>query len=423
MQTLRRHLIIFLVCFVPRALYLTLVEVSPYTSFYWPLSGELLHRGTLSYGSTPTTFCEPFYPFFLALARRLTFDHLKLSVLLQIMAASLGANFFYKLSLSLSKSRGVAALAVLQYAFYPYFIRQSAAIIEVPLLTTLLILSAYTYCRASRPKDFALCGLAFGFTLLMRSTVLPVFLLALGAQAFKKQFKNALILAIAAFVPVLPVLVRNYGVDHSLLPTRSGINLLCGNCRYTGKLLPAYNLDGLYPYLSDLLEKEKPARIEWNEKQVDDFYLRKAWEYIREHPAETLKQKLKNIFYFFHPRLIPFYPETPTLRAGSWEEGKFEMEPLHSRGIAGEWAHTVSYSFILVTAWLGFFLRRRCLREDFILWAIVLGFILIYCILYFPATRYRAPMDFVFMFYSAVWLYPWFQAAGRKTKIIFARTA
>ena len=64
-------------------------------------------------------------------------------------------------------------------------------------------------------------------------------------------------------------------------------------------------------------------------------------------------------------------------------------------------SHTLAASFVMAAAAFGVYLRRRVLAQDAVLWAIVGVFVLVYAI-YVPATRYRAPMEFVFLFYAGV---------------------
>jgi hypothetical protein len=50
-----------------------------------------------------------------------------------------------------------------------------------------------------------------------------------------------------------------------------------------------------------------------------------------------------------------------------------------------------------------FYLRAADVRRDAILWSIVVTFALVHMV-YFPAVRYREPMEFVLLFYCAVGL-------------------
>ena len=64
-------------------------------------------------------------------------------------------------------------------------------------------------------------------------------------------------------------------------------------------------------------------------------------------------------------------------------------------------SHTLAASFVMLASVVGIYTRRHVLSHDFALWAIACVFVAVYAV-YVPATRYRAPMEFVFFFYAAV---------------------
>ena len=64
-------------------------------------------------------------------------------------------------------------------------------------------------------------------------------------------------------------------------------------------------------------------------------------------------------------------------------------------------AYSAFYTPVLLAALIGIYLRRRdLLRRDAVLWCVIGTFAAIHA-LYFPATRYRAPVEFVLLFYAA----------------------
>jgi len=77
------------------------------------------------------------------------------------------------------------------------------------------------------------------------------------------------------------------------------------------------------------------------------------------------------------------------------------VEHSPARPLADQLTYAVSYVPVLAAALAGIWVRRRALRHDLILWCIVLTFVAVH-VVYFPATRYRAPMEFVLLFYAAV---------------------
>ena len=73
-------------------------------------------------------------------------------------------------------------------------------------------------------------------------------------------------------------------------------------------------------------------------------------------------------------------------------------------------SYSVFYAVVLAAAVAGIFARRRALLRDDAMLIWILGtFALIHAV-YFPATRYRAPVTFILLFYAAVALDRWYAA-------------
>jgi len=369
-------------------------------SFYWELSNGLLHNGMLSINGIKTTAFEPLYPLFLAGTRWITGDHKFLVLIFQIVIGMIGCLYLYELGGLLARNKRVGLVASLLYSFYPYFIYQAGMIMEITLFATLLIISAYYYCKASNLKNSICCGIFFGLTILIRATALPILLLGIGALVIRKSYREAFLVLSTSILMLLPMAIRNYQIDGSFLLTRSGENLFDGNLEYSDKLIPAYNVDLLRPYVYGILEKERPDLIKGDRKKKDQFFTQKALQFMIDHPWRTFRLKLKNIAYLFHPRLVPFYPMIEDSKLILEEAEGWRVENVGKRSFMKEFVHSFSYTFILLTALVGIYLRRKEARTDLILYLIALSFIVVYS-LYFPTTRLRAPMDFVLIFYSA----------------------
>ncbi len=402
---MKNRFFVFLLSFIPRLICLLFYFRSLTTeqSQYWRLSSGLVHYGTLGDGRYPETFMEPLYPLFLAAARVLTSDSLFLTMLCQILLASLGAVYLYKLSLELSGKKTVAYLAVLFYSFYPYLIYQSVMLVETSIFMTLLIVSCYFYLKSEYPGIGYSCktGIAFGLTLLTRMAAMPIVALSVMFLLFKKKYIKAFTISFVTVSILLPFGVRNYRLQHAFLPTRGGRNLFNGNCIYASQIIPRYSVDFVDSYASQLLTKEEPHLKRSDEKAVDQFFLKKAVQFIKENPWLSLRQKFLNVIYIFFPRIVPFHPVDYAMRVTLGPGGIVTVEKAPTRKILAELSYSIPYSFLLITAIVGVYFRRRNLSRDFILGAVVLSFAAVYSI-FWPATRYRLPMDFVLMFYSAV---------------------
>ncbi len=401
----------FGLCFVPRLAYhLWNPVLDPASNYYWRLSDSLLRFGTLGFDGVRSTAFEPLYPLFLGVSRWLTRDHFLGVILLQIAVASIGCIYFYKLCLEVSKNETLGAIGVFLYSFYPYYVHQSTRITEIPILTTLLILFCYYFSRATDVKNFFSSGIALGLLLLIRFAVLPIGLFALTALLLKKRFLGFFVTLAATLLLVFPLLLRNYRLDGSFLLTRSGLNFFEANGPYSDKMIPAYSTDLLNVYAYDLLGKEPKEKPFTEAGQVDRFFTHKALQFIKENPFRTLKLKLLNPVYLFHPRIVPYHGLTENTRLLFDETGGFRVENFSSREPVGEWAHTIAYSLIFLTAIYGVFLRKNQLERDTVLWVVILGFVIVYSV-YFPTTKLRAPMDFTLMFYSACALSRWIPTA------------
>lgn len=139
---------------------------------------------------------------------------------------------------------------------------------------------------------------------------------------------------------------------------------------------------------------------------VNGLLMKKALEFIKENPWRILRLKALNILYLFHPRLLPFYPMGKVEDLVITQGDEITVKNLPSRSHVAEWVHAVYSGVVLLTAILGVVLRRHNLSRDFMLWIIVFNFVVVYSI-YWPATSYRAPMDFILMFYSACAISRW----------------
>lgn len=401
---------IFFLAFAVRAsaLLLHLPLEDPSWSPHWNLATGILKYGTLGFQGERITWMEPGYPFFLAAARYFSLNLITPVFFWQSAAASLGACFLYLLVLTVTQKKFCAMAAACLYILYPYYIGQSIEVIEVPVITTLLIASAYFWQRAFQvPSLFNvfLCALAFSLTVLTRSMTLPALLIATGIFLSLKRRKVFFSLLFSFALLCAPWMARNLSVDGSLVPPRSGWNLLQANCPYTAQILPNYNPDLLDAYVSQLLEEKRPDLAnapdrETLGREVDDFFTAEAHRYIRQHPIKFIKQRILNLFYFFHPKLVPYLGMNGKTRI-IFEDGETaRVENAVRRSPVKELSHSLFYGIIFLFGIYGMFVRRKQWRGDLILYAYLITFAAIYS-LYWPAARLRAPIDFVFMYYTA----------------------
>jgi hypothetical protein len=234
------------------------------------------------------------------------------------------------------------------------------------------------------------------FPLLLLS---PILLIARSRRA-------ALAMTVAAAAVVVPYMIRNYAVGRTAFPTRSGLNLFVGNSRYSAALIPKYDPDLLIDHAWQLVVRERPdldpnALSSTEQREADTILTRLAWRTISENPMRTLRSKVNNVFYFFSPTLVPYEIRGPDTELVVDASGGAHVENSRRRSTLEYIVFSVSYSSVLLPALAGLYLRRRLLASrDLIILCIVATSVAVHA-LYFPATRYQAPISFVILFYSA----------------------
>jgi hypothetical protein len=290
------------------------------------------------------------------------------------------------------------------YAAYPLLVRQASSPSDSALLTTLLIVFACLFVRIASVREAALAGACLGLAILTRTMVLPLAFAGAAVVIANRRQAAAATFALVAMAVVLPYLIRNHAVDGSWWPTRSGMNLYIGNSPYTAALLPEYDLDLLQPVAYSIVRQARPdlkPDAAGYDEAVNVLLTKRALGYLAEQPLRALRDKVRNIWYFFSPRIVPYEVAVPETHVLISSTGQPIVENSRPRPRAEIFAYAVSSSFVLVAAIFGIAVRRRDLGRDAILLSIVGTFAAVYA-LYVPATRYRAPMEFVLFFYAAV---------------------
>ena len=409
-------IIIFFLAFIPRLILLLVTSFpNPGWSPHWNLATGILKYHTFGYHGERVTNIEPGYPFFLAVSRFLAHENIIGTFCFQAAFASIGAVFLFLLALELIQDRKAAWLCVFFYAFYPYLIGQSVSIIEVPVFTTLLIASVYFFVRVQKrtPNSFygsAVCGIVFGLTILVRSMIMPAFILSLVTLIFRKKNAPLITISIFLFAATAPWFLRSHSVDGAWIPPRGGWNFLQGNCPYSDKIIPAYNPDLLDAYVSKILEEKRPDLIavekETDAAESDKLFRAEAFDYIKIHPWQTVKLKIKNMIYLFYPRIVPFYSMDEKTSIHLLDAENFEVLNTPKRGWLRELSYTLTYTPIFILALAGIYLRQKKLSDDLILYFIILNFTAVYALCW-PATRLRVPMDFILMLFAAGALTQW----------------
>jgi len=405
-----------------RLLYLAAAQ-PPFTLYYWDAASSLIQFGSLALEGVTTAAIEPLYPLFLAAVRLVAGDRPLLVQTVQTLVASAGAVYLYKLAVALTGRRQVGTAAAMLFAVYPLLIRHSVDGTESALLTTLLIAFACRFVTMRGIVDAAAVGGWLGLAILTRVVALPLLVIAPLISSTKSS-RAAIAMAGTALLVLAPWAVRNYSLNGEVMPARAGINLFIANSEYSSGVIADYGPDILLPYARSRLAAEGLADLPDTpraEQQGDAAYRRLALAQIRRHPVDTLRLKIRNVFTFFSPVLVPHRDTSAATEIRLGEDGRSTVLYSIPRPLSHRIMYSLSYSAVIALAGLGFYRRRHDLAADAILWWVLLTFAAVHAV-YFPSTRYRAPVDFVFLFYAGVAVDAFVGARRRFRKASYPRS-
>jgi 4-amino-4-deoxy-L-arabinose transferase-like glycosyltransferase len=379
------------------------IFLPPFESVYWNLSSSLVHSRSFSLNGISAADYEPLYPMFLTLIRFLAGDWDLAVQAGQALVASLGGIYVYLLARAITDREATSVIAASLYAVDPLLVRQAAQASDLALVTLLLVAFAYYFVAATRMVHMGRAGIVLGLVILTRTMMLPLVLLGAAVLVVHQRVRGALVFTATVVILVLPLVVRSRVVNGSWAPTRSGLNLYIGNSPFTAAVVPDYDVD--------ILQEQAAAQIHAELLDVPDtspkyssaasaLLTKHAVDYMTKNAMDNLRQKALTILYFFSPRLLPFYIAGPDTRA-IYRGGQVVVVNAYARPAIEPIAYSVFYTPVLLAAACGVYLSRGNLSRAAILWCIVATVVAVHS-LYFPATRYRAPMEFVLLLYASV---------------------
>lgn len=214
----------------------------------------------------------------------------------------------------------VALLSALLYAIYVRSIQYSAEILPPVFVIFLLLMSLY--CLIPHPSykeegstdnshavSVSLSAFFLGLLIITLPNfllVIPVFLLWIflipGLPGKQRTILLSIFLIICLFPTFLTALRNRLVADEGLLISRNGgINFFIGNnpdIKKTVGATPGIEWDKL------LMIPYKTERTT-NFQEQDDFFNRKAFEYVKTHPVDWIKLMGKKTLWFFNAYEFP----------------------------------------------------------------------------------------------------------------------
>jgi 4-amino-4-deoxy-L-arabinose transferase-like glycosyltransferase len=248
-----------------------------------------------------TSIRPPLYPAMLAgiwsVAGHVNFQAVRL---VQIVLALVASWLVFEIGRRAFDDR-VGRYAAAALWLYPSWVFFNFTILTETLFTTLLlafVLAAIALVRSGHAGTALLCGVALGLAALTRSVLwpLPLLFCPLLVVLLPTPLANRLLVAALVFVgyavPVTPWAIRNTTLQKTftVVDTMGGLNLRMGNYEHTpdDRMWAVVGLEGEKSW-SHALTVERPGEV-LTEGQKDKWAQRKAVEYMRTHPGETLRR-------------------------------------------------------------------------------------------------------------------------------------
>lgn len=330
------------------------------------------------YGFPMRSWRPPAYPLFLAaIYATWGYSHVAVQVIQALLGAFTVALLFFIVRRMYKPAAWPAAITA---ALYEPLISVCSEVMSESLFTFLVLLALWALeDERRRWHVWALGGLAIGLAALTRPVGL-LFLPALGLcvllNGVRTDGRRLVWAALAAAAVVAPWTVRNYVVHDALVPisTHGGFIVARSNA-----LEPAWRQERGWGIERAVFEA-MPTEVE-----RDRFWWQQGRSFIAAHPGVYIRlvfERLLRFFYFFRPSYnIAFAIVLPFALIGLWRYGRSRADCLPS-------------VFIGVST-------------------------LVFCTLLYGSTRFRLPMEPLFIAYAAVYLtHAWSRWSPRRWRAV-----
>jgi 4-amino-4-deoxy-L-arabinose transferase-like glycosyltransferase len=358
--------------------------------FFFEMAESIAKGNGIALHGLVTIFRVPLYPIVLA---ALTFGH-KEFLPIVLFHALIGAGTVWCAALIARDLFGNAAamVAAALTAIYPYYVVHDTALQETSLYTFLTALAVLLFMRARRKGSYrtaAFAGLSLGAAVLTRANLEPFAALAplwliVGSGSslvpWQRRLGTCLLCAGVIVLTFSPWLIRSYSITNSpTLGSEAGFFLWLGNNPYTFSHYPNESIDVSQEVALAALSPSDKAELEAlrpNEAAVDNWFLKRGLDYMREHPGLTIASGVRKISAAFCLLPSPRHDFWPNL------------------------VYFFSYGPVMILGLWGMWTGRHNWREHLIFYALFASFTGVTAI-YFGHTSYRAYLDVYFIVFAA----------------------
>ena len=259
----------------------------------------------------PTVFMPPLYFYFIFIVKLISFGTLNLVdliIILQIFISLVSIYIFYELVKFFEKEQ-VALIAATIFSLFPLNVWVVSQISSITLQIFFILLFLFFLVKFKRNKKVRyLIYFSFisGFLMLTRGEFFLFYLFTIVYFYFflEKNFKNLILSVVLTIMILSPYLYRNYNLFNQLTLTKSlGYNLLKGNN-------PNFKVEGDAVFLETKFNRNS-LKIKADQKyeiKLDNFYKKKAKNFIYEDPVAYLNFYIKKVFSFIFLDLNSTYP-------------------------------------------------------------------------------------------------------------------
>ena len=328
---------------------------------------------------TRTLWAAPLYPTFVTAMYALFGPSIPAVALVQHLLGVVATAFFLDLMGRMASAR-VALVAGLVWAVYPLNAYSESFLLTTALLVQLNIAAAWTLCRSVEAPGWrraAVAGLVWGLLSIASDNYL--FLGVLLLPLFRGRLRDLAVFGAGVVLVVAPVTVRNFEWTGELIPISAHGGeavYIANNPRTDGLYNPMY--EGFEKLTGHELQRQRAERMAGRPLgfgEANRFWMRKALEFVLEHPVQYLRLLGQKALLAVHRTELPNNEDYRFLRT---ESPVLRYNPLH---------FGIVFPLALVGLLAGW-RRRRQLALLYVMFTI--DFIPI--LIVFAASRYRMPV-------------------------------
>jgi len=286
---------------------------------YQQMSIQLVDDGIYGYGfgnksSEPNAFVPPVYPLFLSSiywvfhspTRQITIARLIQVLVGGALTPLLAFLFVY----SITKRKYTALLTALFTAIYPTYIQSSIFILTEVFALSSMLLYFYLIIKAIEKKKFIfnfLAGVAFALQVLIRPTMLPLFIIPfifLLLTTFKSNKKTVLKMftwnLVGFIILMCPWWIRNFIVLNHFVITSTGAGnpLLAGTYPYK---------QGIFNDISINIMKSSEKQAEYAKKRIFNGFTTQPLLYLKWYTVGKIQQMFKMPWLYYLDTNYQFY--------------------------------------------------------------------------------------------------------------------